>query len=109
MYDISTNEAPSLIQQLFTKAGNVYGCMVTRPAPTGGNYYVKSSRFEKKTSFLRSGKCVWNSLPVKLSHVNKNRFKQELRVSLPNIVESENEYIGVSELITRLPKVKFTV
>ena len=25
MYDISTNEAPSLIQQLFTRAGNVHG------------------------------------------------------------------------------------
>ena len=25
MYDISTNEAPSLIQQLFTKVGNMHG------------------------------------------------------------------------------------
>ena len=30
-------------------------------------------------------------------------------MSLRNILQSENEYIGVSELITRLPKVKFTV
>ena len=46
MYDISTNEAPSLIQQLFTKPGNVhsYG---TRWA-TRGNYYVKCSRLEIK-------------------------------------------------------------
>lgn len=30
-------------------------------------------------------------------------------MSLLNILESENENIGASELITRLPKVKFTV
>ena len=46
MYDISTNEAPSLIQQLFTKAGNVHG-YGTRSA-TRRNVYVKSSRFEIK-------------------------------------------------------------
>lgn len=81
----------------------------TRSATTG-NYYVKSSTLEmKKKSFSRSGTCVWNSLPLKLRHVNKRRFKKELRVSLLNILESENEYIGVSELITRLPKVKFAV
>ena len=108
MYDISTNEAPSLIQQLFTKAGNVHG-YGTRSA-TSGNYYVKSSRLEiQKNSFSRSGTFVWNSLPLKLRHVNKRRFKKELRVSLFNILESENKYIGVSELITRLPDVKFTV
>ena len=46
MYDISTIKAPSLIQQLFTKAGNVHG-YGTRSA-TRGNYYVKSSRLEIK-------------------------------------------------------------
>ena len=104
MYDISTNEAPSLIQQLFTRAGNVHG-YGTRSA-TRGNYYVKCSRLEiQKNSFSRSGTCVWNSLPLKLCHVNKSRFKKELRLSLHNILKSENEYIGISELITRLPKV----
>ena len=107
MYDISTNEAPSLIQQLFTKEGNVHG-YGTRSA-TSGNYYVKSSRLEiQKNLFSRSGTFVWNSLPLKLCHVNKRRFKKELRVSLFNILESENKYIGVWELITRLPKAKFT-
>ena len=108
MYDISTNDAPSLIQQLFTRAGNVHG-YGTRSA-TSGNYYVKSSRLEiQKISFSRSGTFVWNSLPLKLRHVNKRRFKKELRVSLFKILESEKKYIGVSEFIARLPEVKFTV
>ena len=63
----------------------------------------------KKNSFSRSGTCLWNSLPLELRHVNKSRFKNELRVSLLNTLQSKNEFIGVSELITRLPKVKFTV
>ena len=108
IYDISTNEAPSLIPEHFTKAGNVHGYS-TRSA-TRGNYYVKFSRLEiQKNSFSCSGTCVWNNLPLTFRHVNKSRFKKELRVSLLNILESENEYIGVSELITRLPQVKFTV
>ena len=45
----------------------------------------------KKNSFSRSGTCVWNSLPLKLRHVNKRRFKNELCVSLFNILESENK------------------
>ena len=75
MYDISTNEAPSLIQQLFTRAGNVHG-YGTRSA-TSGNYYVKSSTLEiQKNSFSRSGTFVWNSLPLKLRHVNNVGLKR---------------------------------
>ena len=40
----------------------------------------------KKTRF-RVPARVWNSLPLKLRHVNKSRFKKELRVSLLNILE----------------------
>ena len=59
MNDISTNEAPSLIQQLFTKAGNVHVTAQDRP-PTGGNYYVKSSRLEikKKLVFVFRHLCL---------------------------------------------------
>ena len=70
---------------------------------------LQDLKLKKKNSFSRSGTYVWNSLPLKLRHVNERRFKKELRVSLLNILESEKKYIGVSELITRLPKVKFTV
>ena len=38
MYGISTNEAPSLAQQILTRAGNLHG-YGTRSA-TRGNYYV---------------------------------------------------------------------
>ena len=41
MYDISTNEAPSLIQQLSTKAETLDG-YGTRSV-TRGDFYVKSS------------------------------------------------------------------
>ena len=107
MYDFSTNKAPSLIPQLFAKAGNVHG-YGTRLA-TRGNYYVKSSRLMKQENTSFCVPALVNSLPLKLCHFNKHRFKKELHMSLLNILESENENIGASELITRLPKVKFTV
>ena len=41
--------------------------------------------------------------------VDKSRFKRELRVSLLNTLQSENEYIVVPELITGMPKARSTV
>ena len=40
----------------------------------------------KKNAFSRSGTCVWNTLPLKLRHVNKRRFKKELLVSLLSLM-----------------------
>ena len=65
---------------------------------TRENYYVKSSRLAiQKNSFSRSGTCVcnWNSLPLQLRHVNDSRVKKELLAFLLNILESENEHIGI--------------
>ena len=52
MYGISTNEAPSLIQQLFTKAGNVHGYGTTedRPLKETITLYLLDLKF-KKTRF----------------------------------------------------------
>ena len=58
MYDISTNEAP-LIQQPFTKAGNVHG-YGTRSA-TRGNYCVKSSRLEIQNAPFRVPALVFGT------------------------------------------------
>ena len=73
--------APSIIQQLFTTAENVHG-YGTRSANRGNYYTSNIPDLElKKNSFSRSGTGVWNSLPPKLRHVNKSKFKKELRVS----------------------------
>jgi len=112
MYDIFTKEAPSLIQQLFPKAGM---CMVTaqdQPLEETITLNLQDLKFKKKTRFRVPLLCLEQFTSIKLRHVNKNRSKNELRVSLLNNLESENElfeYIGVSELITSLPEVKFTV
>ena len=78
MYDISTNVASSLIQQLFLKTENVHG-YGTRSATEGT---ITSNLPDLKLKKIRFA-IRHNSSP-KLRHVNKSRFTKESRVSIQN-------------------------
>ena len=69
-----------------------------------GNFYVKSSRLEtQKFSFSRSGSCIYSCLPVSLRNESKKNFKQQLRMLLKQMLENEDDYIGVDKTILRIP------
>ena len=102
MHDVSNRIAPVLIRKLFTKTEDVHSYN-TRSA-CSGNFYVKSSRLEaQKFSFSRSGSCIYNCLPVSLRNESKKKFKQQLRTLLKQMLENEDDYIGVDRIISRMP------
>ena len=102
MHDVSNRIAPVLIRKLFTKTEDVHSYN-TRSAYSG-NFYVKSSRLEtQKFSFSRSGSCIYNCLPVSLRNESKKKFKQQLRTLLKQMLENEDDYIGVDKIISRMP------
>ena len=108
MYDISNGVSPILIQNLFKKSNYVHNYS-TRSA-SRGEFYVKSSRTEiQKHSFSRSGTTIWNSLPQNLRNESKKNFKYNLQSLLRNILETEDDYINVPEIITLLPKYKYSL
>ena len=75
-----------------------------------GEFYVKSSRTEiQKHSFSRSSTTIWNSLPQNLRNESKKYFKYNLQTLLRNILETEDDYINVPEIITLLPKYKYSL
>ena len=102
MHDVSNRIAPVLIRKLFTKTEDVHSYN-TRSAYSE-NFYVKSSRLEtQKFSFSRSGSCIYNCLPVSLRNESKKKFKQQLRTLLKQMLENEDDYIGVDKIISRMP------
>ena len=102
MHDVSNRIAPVLIRKPFTKTEDVYS-YITRSAYSG-NFYVKSSRLEtQQFSFSRSGSCIYNCLPVSLQNESKKKFKQQLRTLLKQMLENEDDYIGVDKIISRMP------
>ena len=69
-----------------------------------GNVYFKSSRLEtQKFSFSRSGSCIYNCLLVSLRNESKMKFKQQLRTLLKQMLENEDDHIGVDKIISRMP------
>ena len=102
MHDFCNRIAPVLIRKLFTKTEDMHSYN-TRSAYSG-NFYVKSSRLEtQKFSFSRSGSCIYNCLPVSLRNESKKKFKQQLRTLLKQMLENEDDYIGVDKIISRMP------
>ena len=102
MHDASYRIAPVLIRKLFTKTEDVHSYS-TRSAYSG-NFYVKFSKLEtQKFSFSRLGSCIYNCLPVGLRNEGKKKFKQQLRTLLKQMLENEDDYIGVDKIISRMP------
>ena len=101
MYDVSNNTAPTLIKKLFTKTSNKHSYN-TRSA-TSGNYYINRSRLEiQRLSLSQSGPVIWNCLHQCVRNESKPKFKQQIRVLLRNILETENDYVGIPEIIQKL-------
>ena len=102
MHDASYRIAPVLIRKLFTKTEDVHS--YSSRSAYSGNFYVKFSRLEtQKFSFSRSGSCIYNCLPVGLRNESKKKFKQQLRTLLKQMLENEDDYIGVDKIISRMP------
>ena len=103
MDDVSNRIVPVLIRKLFTKREDDVHSYNIRSAYIG-NFYVKSSRLEtQKFPFSRSGSCIYNCLPVSLRNESKKKFKQQLRTLLKQMLENEDDYIGVDKIISRIP------
>jgi hypothetical protein len=97
MHDISNNLVPTNISNLFVLSKGIHEHK-TRFSLLN-NYQVKYSRLTKlNKSFAKTGVTIWNSLPLNLRNLPKNRFKKDLSASLFTILTKEG-YVDVSILI----------
>ena len=83
---------------MFTKLSSVYRYR-TRSV-TNENYYVEQVRTENiKRAFSISGALIWNGTPLFIKTLKKNQFKSELKEKLFEILEKEDDYIRVSDIL----------
>ena len=106
MHDVSSDIAPVSIQNLFQKSRFSHSYS-TRSA-TSGNFVIKPSRLEiQRKSFSRTGPAVWKCLEISfMRNKKKKQFNKELKLQLTNILRTEDDYIGVSEIINKMPLYK---
>ena len=63
------------------------------------NYYVEQVRIEKmKRAFPISGALIRNGISLSIKTLKKNQFKSKLKRKLFEILEKEDDYIGVSDI-----------
>ena len=68
--------------------------------------YVQKSRLEmQKRSLSRLGVRLWNEIPCHMRDLPKKMFKRVLRTSLLNILQKEDDYIHIPEIIKKVGEV----
>ena len=93
MHDINNNNAPLNIVHLFKKTSSIH------------SYYTRSStsgfsRLEiQKHSFSRLGVKLWNEIPSHITDLPKKTFTMVLRQLLFDVLEKEDDYIGIPMII----------
>ena len=103
MHDVLNNLSPRNISNLFSSV-KVIHTYSTRFS-SAGNLYTKYSRLTHQIkSFSRRGVMIWNSIPQDLRKLSKSHFKNKMRHYLLQILEQEEDYVGIQTIMSRLQK-----
>ena len=104
MHDVLNNLSPRNISNLFSSA-NVIHTYSTRFS-SAGNLYTKYSRLTHQIkSFSRRGVIIWNSIPPDLRKLSKSCFKNKMRHYLLQILNQEEDYVGIPTIMSDLQNV----
>ena len=101
MPDVSNNLSPPKISNLFTYQANIH--FHKTGSSSRGDYFVESSRLDiQKKSFSRNGVRIWNSVSCEVRRLLKNNFKINIHDLLLQRLSKYDDYIDLSNLITKL-------
>ena len=104
MHDVLNNLSPRNISNLFSSV-NVIHTYSTRFS-SAGNLYTKYSRLTHQIkSFSRRGVMIWNSIPQDLRKLSRSHFKNKMRHYLLQILEQEEDYVGIPTIMSHLQKI----
>ena len=92
MWDVANNSAPENIKRAFTRISEVHS-YPTRSS-LNDDFYTEHSRLEKmRSSFLRVGPKIWNSLPSDMRNLPKSTFRKMIWNKLFEIL-SKSDALG---------------
>ena len=104
MHDVHNKLSPCNISNLFSSA-NIIHTYNTRFFSTS-NLYTKYSRLTHQIKyFSRRGIIIWNSIPPHLRKLSKPCFKNKMRHYLLQILNQEEDYVGIPTIMSFLQKV----
>ena len=67
------------------------------------DFYTEHSRLEKmRSSFLRVGPKIWNSLPSDMRNLPKSTFRKKTRNKLFEILSKSDDYLAITEIMHQL-------
>ena len=97
MYDVRHGTSPTSIQALFEYVSSVH--LHNTRSCEDNDLYIKRSRVSiQAISFSRIGAKMWNKIPLSL----KNVFERKIKQKLINILNDEDSYIDVPEIIQKM-------
>ena len=103
MHDVINDVIPSQIKDLFIPTAKIHSYNMR--SSTSNNLYIKKSKLEiERKSFTRIGAKLWNEIPTKLPPLPKLIFKRIIRITLFNILESEDSYEDLESIISKVIK-----
>ena len=89
MFEISHRNAPSNIQDLFQDTSDIHSYNTRSSA--SNNFYTQSSRLAVQVnSMFRNGTKMGNEIPVTLRKLSKNAFTRKIKLTLLEILASED-------------------
>ena len=101
MWDVANNSTPENIKRAFTRISEVHS-YPTRSS-LNDDFYTEHSRLEKmRSSFLRVGPKIWNSLPSDMRNLPKSTFRKKTRNKLFEILSKSDDYLEITEIMHQL-------
>ena len=103
MHDVLINLSPRNISNLFSSV-NVIHTYSTRFSSAGNLYTEYSRLIHQIKSFSRRGVMIWNS--IKTLKLSRSHFKNKMRHYLLQLLEQEEDYVGIPTIITFTKKIQ---
>ena len=101
MWAVANNSVPENIKRAFTRISEVHS-YPTRSS-LNDDFYTEHSRLEKmRSSFLRVGPKIWNSLPSDMRNLPKSTFRKKIRNKLFEILSKSDDYLEITEIMHQL-------
>ena len=98
MYDVRHGISPKSIQALFEYVSGIH--QYNTWSSESHNFCIKHSQLSiYANSFSRIGAKVWKEIPLSLRNLPKNAFNRKIKQNLPNILNAEDYYIDVPEIL----------
>ena len=104
MHDVLNKLSTRNISNLFSSASAIH--TYNTRFSSAGNLYTKYPRLTHQIkSFSRRGVLIWNSIPPDLRKLSKPCFKNKMQHYLLQILNQEEDYVGIPIIMSHLQKV----